>query len=73
MTFAISGRRRPYRSASKPKITAPTGRNTSVIVSVKMICFFGTWKCAERTSSRKTTTKKSNASSVQPRKPAVTA
>jgi hypothetical protein len=35
--FTIIGRRRPYRSAAKPKITAPMGRNTKVIVMAKVI------------------------------------
>src|SRR5215212_10413997 len=73
MTFAISGPRRPKRSASMPKISAPIGRKASVAVSVKMMSFFGTLNAAERWSSRKTTTKKSKASRVQPRNPARTA
>src|SRR6266699_3771905 len=56
-----------------PKITAPTGRKRSVAVSVLTMLRFGTPNCAASTSSRKTTTKKSNASSVQPRNPARTA
>src|SRR3954454_10082204 len=73
MTFAISGRRRPKRSASMPKMIAPTGRKSSVAVNVLTIWRFGTPKCAASTSSMKTTTKKSKASRVQPRKPAMTA
>src|SRR2546425_8945106 len=65
--------RRPYRSARIPKITAPTGRNSSVAVNVLTIWRFGTPNCAANTSSRNTTTKKSNASRVQPRNPARTA
>src|SRR5438093_9716756 len=73
MTLAISGIRRPYRSARMPKTTAPTGRNSSVAVRVLTMWRLGTPNCAARTSSRNTTTKKSNASRVQPRKPARTA
>src|SRR5436305_9591765 len=73
MTFAISGMRRPKRSASIPKMIAPTGRNTSVAKSVKMIRDFDTLNSAASLSNRKTITKKSKASSVQPRKPAATA
>src|SRR5438132_6903956 len=65
--------RRPYRSASIPKMIAPTGRKISVAVRVATMWPLVTANCLARTSSRKTTTKKSNASSVQPRKPARTA
>src|SRR5581483_1751668 len=54
-------------------MSAPTGRVASVAVSVHTIAALVTWNCAARMSTRKTTTKKSEASSVQPRKPAVTA
>ena len=73
ITFAMSGRRRPKRSASRPKISAPTGRMSNVQESVATIFALETWKSAARESKRKTTTKKSNASRVQPRKLAATA
>src|SRR5512140_1269831 len=38
-----------------------------------MIFAVETWKCSAKTSTRNTSTKKSKASSVQPRKPALTA
>src|SRR5947209_11271372 len=44
----------------------------SVAVSVNTICPLLTWNCLASVSTRKTRTKKSNASSIQPRKPAVT-
>src|SRR5579875_381936 len=56
-----------------PNISAPTGRMASVAVTLRTMSRLGTWKCAARVSKRKTTTKKSKASSVQPRKPAAMA
>src|SRR5271166_254500 len=53
-----------------PKISAPTGRMANVPVTDSTICALLTWKCAASVSNRKMTTKKSKASSVQPRKPA---
>ena len=41
MTFAISGRRRPYRSAIMPKISAPTGRIASVPVTDSTMAALG--------------------------------
>src|ERR1700676_3209267 len=49
------------------------GRIASVAVSVRTMSFLGTPNCCARVSIRKTTTKKSKASRVQPRKPAITA
>src|ERR1700730_18709018 len=71
-TFAISGLRRPYRSASRPKTTAPTGRMARVAVMVHTIALFVTLKCTARVSTKKTRTKKSNATKVQPKKLGVT-
>src|ERR1700739_3077642 len=62
--------RRPKRSASSPKIKAPTGRSASVAVVVKTMAFLETPKWCESVSKRNTITKKSKASSVQPRNPA---
>src|SRR5262249_11066059 len=45
----------------------------SVAVIVHMMSFLGTPKCAARVSTRNTNTKKSKASRVQPKKPALTA
>src|SRR5712692_10460521 len=45
----------------------------SVSTVVRTMSFLSTWNCAASGSNRKTTTKKSKASSVQPRKLAVTA
>src|SRR5580692_5154348 len=73
MTLAIKGMRRPNRSESRPKITAPTGRNASVAKVVAMMAFLGTLNWWASVSYRKTMTKKSKASRVQPRKPARTA
>ena len=71
MISIISGMRRPKRSPSKPKINAPTGRIASVMVIayprsatlVPKSCAIGTITNVSR--------KKSNASSVQPRKQAM--
>src|SRR5580700_3169606 len=52
---------------------APTGRITRVTNRDATIALFATWKSLARRSIRKTTTKKSNASSVHPRKEAATA
>src|SRR5260370_15859947 len=73
MTLAISGIRRPKRSASTPNSNAPTGRSASVAVVVKIMAFLETLNSRASVSYKKTITKKSNASSVQPRKPARTA
>src|SRR5580704_1151444 len=73
MTLAIKGMRRPKRSESRPKITAPTGRSASVAKVVAMMAFLGTLNWWASVSYRKTMTKKSKASRVQPRKPARTA
>lgn len=73
MTLAISGMRRPNRSDSTPKSSAPIGRNASVAVVVKIMAFLDTLNSLDNVSYKKTITKKSNASSVQPRNPARTA
>ncbi len=49
------------------------GRIASVIEMVQMMALFSTWKRRARTSTKKTRTKKSNASSTQPRMPEETA
>src|SRR5580698_4491003 len=72
-THAINGRRRPYRSANEPNTTAPTGRIAKVMVMVQTMSPFRTWKLLARTSTRKTRTKKSKASSIQPNIPEETA
>ena len=71
--FAMNGLRRPNRSASTPNSSAPNGRMARVAVIVQMIAPFETWKWTARVSTRKTSTKKSNASSVHPKKLAITA
>src|SRR5215472_14314110 len=72
-TLVINGMRRPYRSVISPKTSAPTGRITSVTNNDATISPFATWNSWASRSIRKTTTKKSNASSVQPRNEAATA
>src|SRR5438270_2769988 len=70
MTSSISGKRRPKRSASSPKITAPTGLIARLAVRARAI------SARERLKSRATSvrtnvsTKKSKASRVQPKNPA---
>src|SRR5581483_2535984 len=54
-------------------MTAPTGRIASVAVIVKTSSDLVTPNSLASVSTRNTTTKKSNASSIQPKKPAVTA
>jgi hypothetical protein len=73
MTFSISGTRRPKRSAMMPNRTAPTGRIASVAVSASAICGRVVPNDAATSSITRVRTKKSNASKVQPRKPAKTA
>src|SRR5882672_10950784 len=55
-----------------PNNSAPMGRMARVAVVVKTISFLVTPNWCASVSKRKTTTKKSNASSVQPRNPART-
>src|ERR1041385_8926797 len=69
----MSGFRRAPRSASRPKTMAPTGRMARVAVMVHTMALLVTWNWAARVSTRNTSTKKSKASRVQPRKLAVTA
>src|ERR1700730_3713662 len=72
-TLTIKGMRRPYRSVSSPKMSAPTGRIASVTRRDATTAFLLTGKLEASLSKRKTTTKKSNASSVHPKNDAVTA
>src|ERR1039458_10109876 len=72
-TQATRGRRRPKRSASEPKISAPTGRIARAIEMVQTMALFSTWKLAASVSTRRITTKKSKASNTHPRIPAETA
>jgi hypothetical protein len=69
----IKGSRRPQRSAMMPKMTAPIGRVASATVSASAIS--GRLRPNDRAISSMTSVrmKKSKASSVQPRKPAMTA
>jgi hypothetical protein len=67
----ISVGRRPYRSAISPKRNAPTGRITSVQKIASAITLIPTWKSAAIACRQIVSRKKSNASSVQPRKQAV--
>src|SRR5580704_17203377 len=63
----MSGSLRPNLSERAPKNTAPSGRIASVKVSVFTTDAFDTWKWSASVSNRNTMTKKSNASSTQPR------
>src|SRR6185437_8881669 len=72
-TQSIKGRLRPNLSANAPKNNAPTGRIARVNVRVYTTSAFDTWNLAASVSNRNTTTKKSKASSTQPRRPEVTA
>src|ERR1700734_2733731 len=72
-TQAIKGRRRPKRSAKEPSTSAPTGRIARVMVMVQTMSPLRTWKLLARTSTRKTRTKKSKASRIQPKIPEETA
>src|SRR5580658_7886666 len=60
--------RRPYRSASKPNINAPTGRNASVRVMDNAICGSDLPNSFPIAVRQKTTRKKSNASRVHPKR-----
>src|SRR5580765_5576721 len=73
MTFSISGRRRPYRSAMRPKTIAPIGRVMSARPTVHAMSERERPKAVATSWMTKVRTKKSNASSVQPRNPARTA
>jgi hypothetical protein len=53
-------------------MNAPTGRNSRVSVIEKAIAASDLWNSLPMAVSVMTTRKKSNASSVQPRKPAAT-
>jgi hypothetical protein len=68
MMSIISGHRRPYLSASHPNSSAPTGRIARVAIRVNAISATERWNPAAIAGSVITTMKKSNASSVQPRK-----
>ena len=65
--FAISVGRRPKRSASRPKMKAPSARSSSVSVIAQVIGVMSVPKEAATLRSTKIRMKKSNASSVQPR------
>src|SRR6185437_2169757 len=69
----ISTGLRPKRSASRPKMKAPRGRNARVRVSAQATPEIGTLKLSATSASTKTRTKKSKASSDQARKAAITA
>ncbi len=73
MTFSISGSRRPQRSAMMPKMIAPIGRMASASVIVSAMSGRVLPNDFATSSMTNVRTKKSNASSVQPRKPASTA
>src|SRR5436309_5665423 len=66
----MSGRRRTWRSARRPKRRAPTGRKASVRVIESAMAASEVWNSCAIAVRAKTTRKKSNASSVQPRKEA---
>src|SRR5437879_3101152 len=65
--------RRPYRSASSPKMNAPIGRKANVSVIENATAASLLPNSFPIAVSVITTRKKSNASSIQPRKPARTA
>ena len=69
----ISGSRRPQWSAMIPKMIAPSGRIARATVSVNAISGRVRPKDLAMSSMTSVRMKKSNASSVQPRKPASTA
>ena len=71
--FAMRAMRRPWRSASRPKINAPMGRVTRLAVMVRATAGIERPNSFEIAETVKTRTKKSNASKVQPRNPAMTA
>src|SRR5215471_15804863 len=73
MTFNISGNRRPYRSAMRPKMIAPIGRVISARPTVQAMSARDRPNAVATSCTMKVRTKKSKASSVQPRKPASTA
>src|SRR5215831_11960510 len=73
MTFNISGNRRPYRSAMRPKTIAPIGRVISARPTVQAMSARDRPNAVATSCTMKVRTKKSKASSVQPRKPASTA
>src|SRR5579872_5844488 len=68
MISAINGTRLPKRSASMPKMIAPTGRIASVTVMVSATIATVCLKSSAIWETTKLTIKKSKASSVQPRK-----
>src|SRR6185437_3996190 len=72
VTSIIRMRRRPYRSASRPKINAPSGRNASVSSSANATSAIGPCKPSATAGITITSRKESNASRVQPRKVAAT-
>ena len=71
--LAISGPRRPKRSASMPKISAPSGRNISVIVTAASTPGIVMLKSLAMRDTTNVTRKKSNASRHQPRNDAMKA
>jgi hypothetical protein len=73
MMFTIRMGRRPYRSASQPKKSAPTGRKASVRKMPSETAFTVVWNSPEIDFSAKTKMKKSNASSAQPAREAAKA
>src|SRR5262245_4584263 len=73
MTFNISGSRRPCRSAMRPKMIAPIGLVMSASPTVQAMSARERPNAVATSWIMKVRTKKSKASSVQPRKPASTA
>ncbi|MOA21200.1 hypothetical protein D3C78_1416800 [compost metagenome] len=71
--FSIKTGLRPYFSAARPKISAPIGRTASVSRIASVTSSMPTWKDCAISLSRKTSTKKSKASSVQLEKLAIAA
>ena len=69
----MSGSRRPQRSAIRPKMNAPTGRNSRVTKYTRAISLSDLWNSRPMAVRHITTRKKSKASRVQPRNPARTA
>ena len=65
--LTISVGRRPYLSASQPKINAPTGRITRVSIMPKATAGIFVLNSAAISFNTNTIRKKSNASRVQPR------
>ena len=70
--FTIRVGRRPKRSAARPNRKAPMGRIASVSRMAKVTSEMSVWNSAAMSFSTNTSRKKSNASSVHPRKLAAT-